>query len=215
MEYQRLFKKWNEKFRDINIFWIISFGNERPRELTKNKFLNYAFFLKMLLIFVSSFSFPVYMHVYTYVYLCLGVHVCVCLCDFITTGRTVCIIYYHSVVPCFLCSVLVSRVCACVCICVLLCFCFCLSDFAFIICLFFIFLLFSGFFWFCFFKSILLPWYMACEVLVPWRGDGSEPLGWKHRVQGTSLWQNPWPKGVLISKYTHEGLDLNPRPGTT
>ena len=70
------------------------------RELTTNKFLNYAP-LEDAVDFCEFFLFPclhacLYIYICVYLFVCACVCVCVYVCDFITTGRTVCIIYYHS-----------------------------------------------------------------------------------------------------------------------
>ena len=106
-------------------------------------------------------------------------------------------------------------VCVYVCVCLLLCFCLYLYDFAFIICLVFTFCFL--FFFFCryFVLSFLvvIPFIAKIKQLV-----GSWCL---NKNSGLNLWD--WSpesrtlghQGLSISKNSHKGLHLYPRPGTT
>ena len=97
----------------------------------------------------------------------------------------------------------------CVCLCMWMFLCFCSS-----VCAFTIFLLkFCCFFFF--FSISLIPWHMACGVLVPWPEVGTEPLGLECQVQDARLQENSRPQGVLTRENSHEDLHPNPRPGST
>ena len=76
----------------------------------------------------------------------------------------------------------------CVCVCVCVCACVCTHTHAYT-CLYFlcssVFLDFALTFVWVSFLSLLLPWWMACGVLIPWLEVWPEPLGSKHWVQDT------------------------------
>ena len=50
---------------------------------------------------------------------------------------------------------------------------------------------------------------VACGVLVPRLGVGSEPLRWEHWVYGAGMPENSQPQGTLIGESSSGGLHLN------
>ena len=93
------------------------------------------------------------------------------------------------------------------CVCVFFCFCFCLSNFAFTICLEFIFCVFFLNPLYCHDKRLMGSWFTNQKLgLSLWVGVLS-PGRWTTRVLLIS--------SSIISENSHKSLHPNPRPSTT